>query len=256
MLLSVNYSESLLHLLRENSVKIDAIEWSSILPLKLIQDTRSKFPELAFTFHPGRMDFSRSGIQKLNTYLSHCSQTPFVSIHLAPLPKLITWPALHKNIFLPEPRAKSCVNRFIAQILTLKQQTHLPVVLENMPSLHPARYLFETDPQIITRILNQSDCLLLLDLAHARIAASIRGLSTEEYLTALPLEKVIQIHMSGVKTKRDGYLFDAHEKLGPTDLRLLEWTLQRTQPQWLTLEYFRENSSALLEQLTLLSSYL
>ena len=57
-----------------------------------------------------------------------------------------------------------------------------------------------------------------------------------------------------MRRQPDGRLYDAHEALNEEDYRLLEWTLERVQPEWLTLEYFREDPSALLEQLQRLSS--
>jgi len=37
---------------------------------------------------------------------------------------------------------------------------------------------------------------------------------------------------------------------------LLDWALERTQPAWLTLEYFREDKRAVAEQVRRLQSYL
>jgi len=74
-------------------------------------------------------------------------------------------------------------------------------------------------------------------------------MSPEAYLSALPLEKSVQIHLAGVRAGRDGRLFDAHETLTDEDYRLLEWTLERVQPEWLTLEYFREDPLAVAQQL-------
>jgi uncharacterized protein (UPF0276 family) len=70
------------------------------------------------------------------------------------------------------------------------------------------------------------------------------------------LERTAQIHLAGVRTGRDGRLFDAHEPLTDVDYRLLEWTLARVQPAWLTLEYFREEPRAVADQMKRLESYL
>jgi uncharacterized protein (UPF0276 family) len=65
---------------------------------------------------------------------------------------------------------------------------------------------------------------------------------------------VIQIHTSGPRL-RNGVLDDAHDSLEEEDWATLQWTLERTRPQIVTLEYFRERSP-LLEQLILLRQIL
>ena len=124
-----------------------------------------------------------------------------------------------------------------------------------MSSLHPKRYRFESEPAVIAKVLEETQTALLLDLAHARIAARARGISSQDYITALPLERTQQIHMAGVREGSDSQLYDAHEPLLEEDYQLLEWTLERTKPQLLTLEYFREDPQALSNQLSRLQSY-
>ena len=72
-------------------------------------------------------------------------------------------------------------------------------------------------------------------------------MAERDYLLQLPLERVVQIHVSGPRIK-NGRLFDAHDTLQEEDYALLEFALQRTQPRVLTLEYIREKT-ALHEQL-------
>lgn len=79
----------------------------------------------------------------------------------------------------------------------------------------------------------------LLDLAHARVTASVFDLDVHEYLTSLPMEKVVQIHVSGPRFK-NGHLYDTHEDLQDDDYLLLEWVLRHTIPQMVTLEYFKD----------------
>ena len=68
------------------------------------------------------------------------------------------------------------------------------------------------------------------------------GISPVEYLKQLPLHKVRQIHLSGPRP-RSGYLYDAHEAMGEEDYALLEWALGQTDPEVVTLEYFREREA-------------
>ena len=82
----------------------------------------------------------------------------------------------------------------------------------------------------------------LLDIGHARVSAATLGADVHGYLADLPLERVVQIHVSGPRM-RDGRLVDAHEPLEDADYALLDWVLARTQPQVVTLEYIREREA-------------
>ena len=120
-------------------------------------------------------------------------------------------------------------------------------------------------------------CDMLLDLAHARVSADILGYDVYDYLLRLPLDRVRELHLSGprplgrlgpkrqkiildnARTVADRMLFaahnlvDAHEPLDEADYALLEWTLARTQPWAISLEYFRR-PQALREQLARLAA--
>jgi len=249
MKVSLNYSQALLNLMSAGAARVDAVEWVDKLPLSQIAESRAQFPQVAFHFHPGRFHHTHSWLAHLRAYLQACPQSPHVSVHLAPLPWLWTSAYMHRGRLLPGPLAGLSVRSFIRAVKWLQRNSEPPVILENMPALHPNRYLFESEPSVINKALEETGCKLLLDLAHARIAAQARRMSPEAYLSALPLEKSVQIHLAGVRAGRDGRLFDAHETLTDEDYRLLEWTLERVQPEWLTLEYFREDSLAVAQQL-------
>lgn len=255
MKLSINHSQALLTLIRAGDVRVDGVEWVDKLPLSLIAEIRAFFPDLAFHFHPGRMHRTRTWLIKLQDYLQACPQSPHISVHLAPLPWLWTNAAMRRGWVLPGPPPQASVRGFIRDVKWLQGKLSLPVILENMPALHPSRYLFESDLSVIIDVLTETGCNLLLDLAHARIAAQARGMEPEAYLSGLPLEKTAQIHLAGVRAAWDGRLFDAHETLSEEDYNLLEWTLARTQPAWLTLEYFHEDARAVMDQLRRLQAY-
>lgn len=121
-----------------------------------------------------------------------------------------------------------------------------------MPSLSPRRYAHEVDPLRIRRIIEETGTGFLLDLAHARVVASLFQRDIHEYLQQLPLERTVQIHVSGPRLRK-GILSDAHEPMQEEDYRLLQWALERTHPQVVTLEYYKEKN-ALAEQLSRLTA--
>jgi len=222
---------------------------------KTILAARQALPGIGFHFHPGRVGLLPGSRNRLLRYLALCPQTPHISLHLAPLPFPLTYLAFRYHVYLPEPNAENRIKAFIKQVKCLKDRVSLPIILENMPVLHPTRYRFESDPHVITRILHETGCNMLLDLAHARIAAQAIGMAVQDYLLALPLEKVKQVHLSGSRTK-DGVLYDAHQPLLEEDYDLFKWILPRINPDWVTLEYFRDDREALQTMLTKIRSIL
>ncbi|MFH1446377.1 MAG: DUF692 family multinuclear iron-containing protein [Chloroflexota bacterium] len=246
--LSVNYSIALTNLIQNNSVHVDAVEVVQKLSPAKIKHALDSLPSIPFHFHAGRFGLQPVTRPTLRHYLQLCPQSPFISLHLALLPPLSLALAFHSHIYLPAPNPDHLLKTFIRQIKRLKTQADRPVILENMPTLHPQKYRFETEPACIVRVLDETDCPMLLDIAHARVAANARGCTAEEYITALPLERVRQVHISGPR-QCNGMLFDAHQSLQEEDYSLLAWVLERVQPTWLTLEYFREEIDTLREQL-------
>jgi uncharacterized protein (UPF0276 family) len=251
--LSVNLSNALIDLVHAGEVQIDGVEAVIYLSPERIREARAALPGMAFNFHAGRVGLEVSNRADLPRYLALCPDSPFISVHLAPLPMWITGTAMRSQVYLPQPPSEMLVKHFIHKVKRLQAQVPLPVILENMAVLRPGKFRFESDPQVITRVLEETSCRMLLDLAHARIAAQERSMPVEDYLLALPLAKVAQVHVSGCR-ELDGVLYDAHQSLQEVDYALLEWVLPRVNPDWLTLEYFTEDREAVREQLNRLQS--
>lgn len=106
-----------------------------------------------------------------------------------------------------------------------------------MPGFPFPGYELESNPDTIRRILDADGCNFLLDIAHARVAADIHNTDIFSYLARLPLDRVIQLHISGPRVQ-DGRLSDAHEVLQVEDYKILEWVLTQTKPKVLTLGVF------------------
>ena len=129
----------------------------------------------------------------------------------------------------------------------VKDHVDVPIILENLSSLPEKKYAYAANPEIITKIINISGSGLLLDIPHAQVAASHQGKDVRNYFEKLPLDRTIQVHVSGTRLK-NGFLQDAHESMQTEDYALLSWVLVRCKPQTVTLEYFRE-TDVLREQL-------
>ncbi len=155
----------------------------------------------------------------------------------------------------------------------------VPLLLENIPMFPNLAHMHVTDPDFIADVIEQTGCGLLLDLAHARVSADVLGHDVYDYVSQLPLERVVELHLSGPRPLAemdaplralvrenlpsvthllsfdDENLIDAHEPMQEADYALLEWTLARTDLKAVSLEYYRK-PGALREQLLRLGQML
>jgi uncharacterized protein (UPF0276 family) len=73
------------------------------------------------------------------------------------------------------------------------------VIVENIPFFGDWGPLIAALPQFISRVIGETGCGFLLDLAHARLAARYFGISASEYVGALPTDRIREIHITGVQ---------------------------------------------------------
>ena len=248
--LTTNLSDPLLELLRHSAAPIDAVEVGPWFSVQQIRDYRQRLPDLPFYFHGGdlidRVDVIPGAISSIAAYL-HCTQSPWISMHITLwLPGMVRL-MLRRGWRMPRPNPERATQRFIRQVRKLARSIPVPVILENMDPLPFAGYDFEVQTGRISHVLEGTECSLLLDIGHVRVSAAALRVDVLDYLSDLPLDRVVQIHVSGPRM-RGGRLVDAHESLQEPDYALLDFVLERARPQVVTLEYIRQRA-ALQEQL-------
>ncbi len=253
--LTTDLSDPLLELVRANAAPIDAVEVGPWFGVRQIRDYRQRLPGLPFYFHGSdlidRVGVIPGAVSSIAAYL-HCTQSPWVSMHITTWLPGMVWLMLRRGWRLPLPNPERAAQRFIRQVKKLASSVQVPVLLENIEPLPFDGYDFEAQPDRITQMLEGAECGFLLDIGHARVSAAVLRVDVHDYLSDLPLKRVMQVHVSGPRM-RGGRLVDAHEPLQEPDYTLLDFVLERTQPQVVTLEYIRERE-ALQEQLCRLRS--
>jgi uncharacterized protein (UPF0276 family) len=138
----------------------------------------------------------------------------------------------------------------------LREWLQIPIALENF-NYHPTNaYEYICEPELFTSLLEATGCDMLLDLAHAQISAHNMGWpSIQDYLKAMPLDKVKEIHLT-----RPGWegtqRVDLHQPIETEDLELLSWVLDHTPDPWVTLEVEELPEETLTAQLALLRKFL
>lgn len=240
--LTANYSEALTKLIRSSDAPIDGIEVGPWLTPKKIRCLQQELPEWQFQFHASsfiaRYQYWQGALNQLREYLS-CTQSQWVSLHVELLPLHVYVLSSRCGLHLPPPNIEQTKSKFVRLLSRVKDAVQVPIILENLSSLPKEKYAYAANPSVIREIVKTTDSGFLLDIAHARVAASYQGVNVESYLEKLPLEQTMQIHVSGARAK-DGYLRDAHELMQDNDYAILKWVLERSKPKVVTLEYFRE----------------
>jgi len=240
--LTATYSSALGELIKKDAAPIDGIEIGPWYRVDEIERIQRQFADWTFQFHAGsvitRWQVWPGARRKLARYLG-VAHGEWISVHLELLPWHVYLMSTNLGLHLDPPPAAQAVEDFLDKFERFSRSVKLPILLENLPSLPIKKYHYAADPVLIQDIVQRTESGMVLDIAHARIAASYRSMDITTYLSRLPLDRVQQIHVSGVG-REQGMLHDHHEELSERDYELLQWTLEKTQPRVVTLEYFRE----------------
>ncbi len=214
MKLAVNYSNPLAKLIKSGEIETDLIkcpDWEGML-----EEAAPYSPvTIHFSLEAGlgetlKMDFSR-----IDRFLM-MTQTPHINTHLI-TPRSCTPDdptELSRVNDLWRKEINLMIDHFGADRVVLE---HFPYTSAN-PHIAPA-----ADPEIFSGVIKDTGCQLLLDLAHARISADTLGIDVKDYIQALPLEKLAEMHVTGIQLF-GGVLTD-HFRMENEDWVILDWAL-------------------------------
>ena len=239
---------ALVELIQADDAPIDRIEIGPWFTVDAIHDLHRQLPDWKFHLHDGDLHNGYGSLKPVIEQMraQHAvTDSPFVSLHIS---LMFRGMVRIRKFGVPFPRLSHAYmsKRLMGRIEQVKQGLNKPVILENMPGF--PKYTVEADPNRITAILDATDCGLLLDLGHARCAADNLDMDIYDYLSALPLHRIQQIHAHSPRVGRWNKLEDMHEPMQAIDYDLLKWVLERSRPQIVTLEYWKDKS-AIREQL-------
>ena len=110
---------------------------------------------------------------------------------------------------LPLPGTEEAAQRLIERAKRLQDMLGVRFALENASS-----YLSYTSTRLrewefVSAVIEEADVGLLLDVNNVYVAAYNHGFDPYEYLNALPLERVVQIHVAG-HTNLGTHIVDTH----------------------------------------------
>jgi uncharacterized protein (UPF0276 family) len=258
MYLVINYSPQAAKLVQSGIINIDFFktpdwEW-------LVTDALQLRPvAIHFMLEAGYEDLGNVNWESVE-HFAQITSTPYINLHLDSrrehfpgIPVNTTNPSEVNQVFaILQSDVMNVVERFGPN----------RVIVENSPfrgeignTLRPC-----IEPELITRIVDETGCGFLLDIPHAFISAHYIGMEYEAYFSSLPLCQVKEMHFAGIH-HRDGQLMD-HLSILDEDWRRLDWALTRirsgewSQPWLLAFEYggvgepfvWRSNPEVIAEQ--------
>ncbi len=145
--------------------------------------------------------------------------------------------------------------------LTAERITHIRdrlgcrLAMENLNYYPTDAYKHVCEPDFIAEIVRSNDVGFVLDLAHAVVSAHNFGITPNAYLSALPLERVVEIHLSAPGMRdgtRDGLWRDLHGSPTHREYAMLASVLSRTpENPFIVIEHYASLDDVVRDYATL-----
>jgi uncharacterized protein len=169
------------------------------------------------------------------------TRTPWIGEHLAfvtadPL-DATGGPATALTYTVCPQLSEEVVQRVCDNVAALAPRFPIPLLLENSPQYFAIPGSTMSMVEFIGAVLSRCEAGLLLDLTHFAITMLNTGGDALREIDRLPLERVGEIHVSGLSVQ-SGIAWDNHATPAPPVVfELLERVLARARPRGVTLEY-------------------
>jgi len=172
--------------------------------------------------------------------------SPFFSDHLC----YSRLAGVYLHDLLPLPFNEEAVEHVVPRVREVMARVGRPFLLEN-----PSYYAHmpggtQQEATFLRHVVEQADCGLLLDVNNVFVNAQNHAYDPRAFIDALPLERVVQIHLAG-HTRYPDVLIDTHVGPVPGDVwSLYRYVLERTGPVSTLIEWDQDIPSmeAVLDQ--------
>jgi uncharacterized protein (UPF0276 family) len=111
---------------------------------------------------------------------------------------------------LPLPFTEEALAHAVARVRAVQDRLGREILVENVSSYLGFTHSVMTEWEFLAELAERADCGILLDVNNVYVSAANHGFLAEEYLKALPAERIGQIHLAG-HTDKGTHLLDTHE---------------------------------------------
>jgi uncharacterized protein (UPF0276 family) len=160
-------------------------------------------------------------------------------------------PDLQENVFYPGGKNFSriqMIENAKKNIRLLKRcigKRSIEIAIENNNYYPTGAYRHITDGDFIRSIVSDNGILFLFDIAHAKITAHNKKISYKGYVSRLPLDKMVQIHISKEAIGDNNLAYDAHGLPDEEMLHEVKELVDTYKPRYLTIEYYKDVNNLL-----------
>jgi len=131
---------------------------------------------------------------------------------------------------LPMPYTEQALRHTIERVRTVSDFLEQPLVLENPSSYLEFAESSMPEWEFLSRLAEEADCALLLDVNNVYVSAFNHGFDAAAYIDAIPAERVVQYHVAG-HTNKGTHILDTHSDHAlPEVWELYRRAWQRTGP--------------------------
>lgn len=129
---------------------------------------------------------------------------------------------LNMHDLLPLPYTGEVIKHVSQRIKQVQDFLERPLVIENVSSYITYKASELSEWEFLNALLEESDCLLLLDINNVYVSAFNHGFDPIDYLNALPAHRIQQFHLAGHKHCQT-HIIDTHDRPVSHDV----WELYR-----------------------------
>lgn len=111
---------------------------------------------------------------------------------------------------LPVPFTEETLKHVVERVRTVQDVLERPLVLENPSSYVTFQDSTMEEWEFITRLAEEADCGLLLDVNNVYVSSFNHDMDPREFIRSLPHERIVQFHLAGHSNYRT-HLIDTHD---------------------------------------------
>ena len=126
----------------------------------------------------------------------------------------LCWTGLNGRNFhdlLPLPFTEEALVHVADRIRRVQDFLGRRIAIENVSSYVQFRHVDMPEWEFLAEISRRADCGILLDVNNVYVSSQNHGFDAEAYISAIPKERVAQVHLAGHR-KKGNILIDTHDE--------------------------------------------
>jgi uncharacterized protein (UPF0276 family) len=108
------------------------------------------------------------------------------------------------------PYTAEAIKHIVNKIQQVQEFLGQRILIENLSSYVTYKQSCMTEWEFLSEISERADCLILLDVNNVYVSSVNHEFNPEDYINAIPLDRVYQIHLAGHSHEGD-CIIDTHD---------------------------------------------